>query len=140
MAAVEPTTPRQRLLYADTCNIWQANAPEIAVTGKPADRTYTSIATAQKCYLFTKSEIAAAEVPGRMGSDNLFTIDELHLPEAAVIDTDYVIKITTAGSPLLNTFWRVEGDPQVRTARTRRKVALKMVYLKRLPSAPAGVS
>ena len=137
---IEPTTGRQRRLYEDTCNIWARDAAAFTDGKERNDESFTLLYTSQKFYLFTKSEIAAPHIPGRMGADNIFTLDEAHFPEGVTIDQGYVIKVTTPGHPLLNTYWRVMGDPQVKTARTRRKPALKAVYVKRLPAAPNGVS
>jgi hypothetical protein len=142
MAAVEPTTVRQIALYEDTCDIWQPAALTYvsSTTGEPNDTTYTKIASSQKCYFFTKTETAEPEVIGRMGRDIIFTLDWLKMPSACVIDDTCVVKLTTVGHPHVNTFWRVEGDVQKRMSRSRRKPDFTLVYVKRLPAAPSGVT
>jgi hypothetical protein len=140
MPAVEPTTHRQKRLYEDTCDIWAVDALTYADDIEPDEGDYTRIAEGQKFYLFTKSEVAAPAVPGRFPQDNIFTFDEAHFPHGVTVEQDYILKVTTANSPLVGTFWRVMGDAQVRTARTRRKPNLKAVYVKRERSAPPGVS
>lgn len=143
MPVVEPTTGRQSLFYEDTCNIWKPDALTYVDddTGEPNDTTYTLLATAQKCYYFTKTETAQPTEIGRFPADIIFTLDIIKFPYAVVIDDGYVLKLTTiAHTQLLNTFWRVIGEAQRRVGRSRRTPDFAQVYIKRLPSAPSGVS
>lgn len=142
MPTIEPTTTRQILLYQDTCDIWKPNALSFVNvnTGEPAEKVYARIAQGQKCYFYTKTETAEREVVGRYPADIIYTLDICKFPSAVDIDDTYVLKLTTTGHPLLNTFWIVIGDAQRRMSRTRRKPDFAQVYLKKLPVAPPGVS
>lgn len=142
MAVVTPTTTRQIALYEDTCDIWKPDALSFVSvnTGEPSDTTYSRIAQSQPCYYFTKTETAAPEVIGRYPSDIIYTLDILKLPAGVDIDDTYIVKLTTTGHDLINTFWIVIGEAQRRINRTRRHPAFAQVYLKRLPKAPPGVS
>lgn len=141
MAAVEPTTARQLALYEDTCDIWKPNAITFTgANGEPNDTSYTKVATSQKCFFFTKTEVASPESIGRMGQDIIFTLDWVKFPSATEVDDTYILKVTTADHPLINTFWRVEGEAQRRPSRARRKADFALVYTKKLPQAPSGVS
>lgn len=142
MAIITPTTIRQTLLYEDTSDIWKPDTLTFVSpnTGEPVDKTYTRIAQGQPCYYFTKTETATPDVVGRFPADIIYTLDILKMPAGVDIDDTYIVKLTTTGHDLINTFWVVIGEAQRRITRTRRQPASAQVYLKRLPKAPPGVS
>lgn len=134
MPAVEPTQAYQKILHRDVCNIWEPDALEFEADGEPHITTFTLIATGQKCRFYTRPSTSSPKPFGRYEDDMIFTLDVVRFPAGVVIDDGYVLKFTSAGDNL-NTFWIVMGEPT-----SRRRLNLRQVYVKRLPSAPAGVS
>ena len=140
MAAVEPTTARQKILYTDTCDIWQPDTPSVTGTAEPIDTTYTKIASSQKCYYFTTPNVNTARPFGRYREFYLQTADIVHFPQGTTIGDNYIIKFTTSGSDMIDTFWRVQGDSRDRGTTSRRKAAVRECFLRQMREAPAGVS
>lgn len=133
MAAVAPIG-YQVILHTQECNIWQMNAPSLAVDGEPSDKTYTLQTTGQKCRFYTRPSVSAPQIFGRMEEDNIFTLDMVRFPAGVIVDDGYVLKFTSAGD-IQNSFWEVMGE-----ATSRSLLQFRQVYVRRLPAAPYGVS
>lgn len=141
MAAVEPTTARQRILYLHTCDIWKPDAITLAVDGKPTNvTTYTQIASGQKCYFFRKPSSSQPNLIGRAEQDIMFTQDVCHFPDTVDVNDTYWLKRTdNKAARLQNTFWRVMGEAQQIGASGSRHASYAAVYLRKM-RPPAGVS
>lgn len=134
-------TLRQQKFYTDTVDVW--HGPGAAGVPLPTDDNdvvtnivYNPVAspdlTAVKCMLQTQAEGNLYERPlGRTAFDNIFTLDRCFFEAGTAIKDQDVVRIKTAGHPLLNEYFIVQGEGRERESRGARRGNYKVIQLKR---------
>lgn len=130
-----PLTPRQKILYKHTVNIY------VPVTNKvdgsklaKAEEYFLAFANVP-CMFFATPELDIPDSPqGRSKEFNVFTLDRFHfLADQDLADT-YVIELTTPNHPMHGLQWRIEGNSQLFVSMGNRRANYQMVMTKRIPA------
>lgn len=90
----------------------------------------TPVISSLSCALQATENVDTLTGPlGLKKEDNIFTLDVLYCAVGTDIRGQDVIKITTAGHPMLNHFYQVMGDPKQRPSKFVSDLGYAKVYL-----------
>ena len=136
---------RQDRFYTDTVDIWARPGDGVPIT-KDANKRALNLSykpvstpdqTAVRCMLQTAIEGNRFERPiGRTAFDNIFTLDRCFFEVTVDINDQDVVRIKTAGHPLLNEDFIVQGAGVIRESRGKRKGNYRLIQLKRTNEPP----
>lgn len=137
----------QPRFFTDRCDLWQPDFP-IPAGGDPGATTWTRRAVGLPAHFIRKSAVDQAMLIGLVESDDLMTVDEIHLPIwAKIIDSSWILidrTIDVNGDPA-GTYGKAyicRGEPaKVSATITPRQTAAKVIaFVSKLAVVPSGVT
>jgi hypothetical protein len=137
-------TPRQVLAYKDTVDLYSLAQTTSLTTGLRTAKTYALVASAVPCLFKIRQSVEAPSPMGRVESDNMFSLDEIHFDHAQAIDSDWVIvnkSLAADGSQSQNygRYWICRGQPASIPSHGGRRANVRIVQAVQVKKPPAGV-
>lgn len=137
-------TARQRACYQDLVDIYALTMATSPTTGRRTAKTYTLIASAVRCHFKLRQSVEGPSPMGRVETDNMFSLDEIHFEHSVVVDSDYILvnrSLARDGSRSQNygRYWIVRGQPQSVPSHGGRRANLRIVQALQVKRPPAGV-
>lgn len=125
------------------CTLYQPTDPVTAAG--PGDRTYASVATGVACYFVPKSAVDITSIAGLQESEDMQTVDELHVALSRTIEHDWVVVNTStdrngAHVPDWGEAAIVRGSPRSVVGAGGRNSDYRVAYISRLAKKPTGVT
>ena len=138
-----PLTPREELLYEHLADLYR---PATAIAAaKPGPRMYTLAYSSVRCWFEIKNSPSVAMPIGRVESDIVFAIDNIHFAEDQEIDDTWWIKNVSVlpdgtSSILFGRWWIVRSEPQRFISTSRRHGGRNIVMASQESRPPLGLS
>ena len=137
----------QPRFFTERCDLWEPDFP-IPAGGDPAATTYTARALNVPAHFIRKSSVDQAMLIGLVESDDLMTVDEIHLPTAAsYVDSSWILVDRSrdlGGNPVASygKAYIARGEPSKHAATLlpRRTEGKVIAFVSKLPLLPPGVS
>jgi len=139
-----PLSPRQELSFNHLANLYRPSRT-YAADGKPSAEGYTLAHSGVRCRFEIKQSTDLATVIGRIESDIVEAVDNVHFAEDQEVDDNWWIKNVslapdgvTQGN-LYGRWWVVRGQPQKFMASERRSGGKVLVKASQERNAPLGI-
>jgi hypothetical protein len=133
---------RQKRAYGARVDLYAPNAHTVdPATKEVRSVTYGPSPTHSnvQCLYTPSPEMGEMQVVGRTNSDIVFTLDRFHFDVAVPVDDTWYLQLKVEGHPEYETWWVVEGGPDVTASVGRRRSNYRSVFAKR-SMRPPGVS
>jgi hypothetical protein len=144
-AGAAPADRRFTRFFTHRADLWEPAFP-IPAGGDPAAVTWTPRAVDVPAHFITKSAVDEPELLGLVESDDLMTVDEIHLPEGTNIDSSWILinrSVDINGAPVANygKAYIARGEPNKRATTIRPRRCGKVVaYVSKLGLVPSDIT